>query len=121
MEMNTDDLWNAIYREVISRSNVTILLSNYTGYVDEAFILFINFLYLENIDFFLNILDCIVIEFIGVKLIYNFNYDEFKRRLISCNFSEREINEMVLFESHLKEQDKNQIIDHVNATKTYRI
>ncbi len=104
METNADDLWDAIHRGVISKSNVAILIPKYTGYVDESFIYFLNYLYLDHNKIFLFILNQIIFEFIKVELVKDFNYEELKRRFIYCEFSEDEIDAMGLYKSILKTQ-----------------
>lgn len=84
MELNVDTLWDDIHKYVIKKSNVIVLLPNYTGNVDEAFPIFINYLYSKNKGDFLILLDYILREFIISEKPKKFGYDELYKRIIGC-------------------------------------
>jgi predicted nucleotide-binding protein len=107
MELNADELWEAIYRHVISKSSIAILVPNYTGYVDETFLLFINFLYLNYKDFLLALLDYIILEFLKTQSVEDFNFLELRKRLLSSEFEEFRVDRMEITKLFSKSEKEN--------------
>lgn len=108
MEINADSLWKDIHSHVIRESRVTVINSNYTGYVDRSFLIFINFLFLRERDKFLNLFDYIIQEFILTEKPRQFNYEELMNRIINCSFEQEELIDMPFLSSKLKLQKGKQ-------------
>ncbi len=103
MELNADKLWKDIYNYVCDKSGIAVLSSKYTGDVDEAFPIFINYIYLEDKEKFLNIFDYIIQEFILSEKLKAFDYNVLYNRILQCDFNQGHvISKMPFLSSKLK-------------------
>ncbi len=85
MELNVDTLWDNIHKFIIRKSEIAVFSPNYTGYVDEAFPFFINYIYLKNTDDFLILIDYIIHEFVVSEKLKKFNYEVLYERIVGCD------------------------------------
>lgn len=110
MELNLDEHWEKIRRFVIRESGVTVFISGFTGYVDEAFKFLLNLIYLKAKPVFIGILNHIIKTFISNKNVDDFDYNELKQRLLDCGFDSEEIRQM---EGLGREIDISEIISQI--------
>lgn len=103
MELNADKLWKDIYNYVYDKSGVAVLSSDYTGYVDEAFPIFIYSIYVEIKEGFLYTFDYIIREFILSEKLKAFDYNVLFNRILQCDFNQGHvISKMPFLSSKLK-------------------
>ena len=100
MELNVDTLWNDIRKYIIGKSNIAVLSPKYTGYVDEAFPIFINYVYSKSKDDFLIIIDHILHEFVVSDKLKKFDYEVLYERIVGCEVKLETIISMMPFLSN---------------------
>lgn len=76
--------------------------SGFTGYADEAFLYFLNFIYVKNNEQFLPIFDVIITNFLKTENINSFDYEELNNRLSQCGFSNNDLDKLTLLKWKLK-------------------